>query len=52
MRKACGFKCQALHDDAAVLACMTCVELNPIRAGIAPSIETSDHTSIKKRLIE
>ncbi len=45
------FKCQALLDDAAVLACMAYVDLNPIRAGMAPSLETSNHTSIRNRLI-
>jgi REP element-mobilizing transposase RayT len=44
------FKCQALLDEAAVLACMTYVDLNPVRAGIAPDLATSHHTSIQRRL--
>ncbi len=44
------FKCQALLDEAAVLACMTYVDLNPIRAGIADDLEHSDFTTIQRRL--
>ena len=44
------FKCQALLDDAAVVACMAYVDLNPIRAGIADDLASSDFTTIQRRL--
>jgi hypothetical protein len=46
------FKCQALLDDAAILAAMSYVDLNPIRAGMAETPEASDYTSIAQRLRE
>ena len=44
------FKSQALLDEAAIIACMAYVDLNPIRAKIADTPETSKHTSIQNRL--
>jgi REP element-mobilizing transposase RayT len=44
------FKSQALLDEKALLTAMAYVDLNPIRAQMAQTPETSDYTSIQQRL--
>jgi hypothetical protein len=44
------YKSQPLVDDAALLSCMAYVDLNPVRARIATTPETSEHTSIRERV--
>jgi len=44
------FKSQALLDEQALLAAMAYVDLNPIRAGMAESLQGSEHTAVKARL--
>ena len=44
------YKAQLLLDEAAVLACAMYVDLNPIRAAIAQSLEDSDFTGAKARI--
>jgi hypothetical protein len=44
------YKSQALLTEDALLSCMAYVDLNPVRACMADTPETSDYTSIKERI--
>lgn len=43
------YRSQALLDEKALAACLAYVDLNPVRAGIAETPETSEFTSIEER---
>ena len=45
------FKCRELLDDEAVLTCSLYVDLNQIRAGMAPTLEASRHSAIRQRIL-
>ena len=44
------YKVQALLDEAALAACLAYIDLNPVRAKMATTPETSAHTSISLRI--
>jgi len=44
------YKAQLLLDEASLLACAAYVDLNPVRAALAESLETSDYTGAKDRI--
>lgn len=44
------YKSQALLTEEAVLSAMAYVDLNPVRAGMAKTPESSQHTSIRERI--
>ncbi len=46
------FKSQALLNEQALLSCMAYVDLNPVRVGIAESLDESEFTSIEQRVKE
>jgi hypothetical protein len=46
------FGCELIEDEASLLACMAYVDLNPIRAMLAQSLEESDHTGAFERIHE
>jgi REP element-mobilizing transposase RayT len=46
------FKSQALLDEGALITCMSYVDLNPVRAGLAKTLEDAEFTSIQTRLFE
>ncbi len=44
------FRAIRIDDEESLLACAAYVELNPIRAALAESLEQSEYTSIKRRI--
>jgi hypothetical protein len=46
------FRSQPILDERGLLVCMAYVDLNPMGAGLADSLETSEYTSIQERLFE
>ena len=48
-RELSNIKCQLLRDERALLAAMTYVDLNPVRANMALGLNRSKYTTVRKR---
>lgn len=46
------YRAARLVDEASLLACAAYVDLNPIRAAMAETLEASDHISVQRRIGE
>ena len=44
------YKSVRLLDEASLLVCTAYVDLNPVRAAMAQTVEQSDHTSVQRRI--
>ncbi|MEI7460278.1 MAG: hypothetical protein WCK15_12780, partial [Pirellula sp.] len=44
------FKAVRILDEESLLACAAYVDLNPIRAALAETLEASDYTSVQRRI--
>ena len=44
------FKCIGLLDETAVISCTAYIDLNPVRAGLVPTPEASEYTSVFDRI--
>ena len=44
------YRAVRLIDEESLLACAAYVDLNPIRAAMAQTLESSDHTSVQRRI--
>ena len=44
------YRAVRLMDEESLLACAAYVDLNPIRAALAETLEASDHTSVQRRI--
>jgi hypothetical protein len=45
-----GYRAVKLLDESPILACVAYVDLNPICAGMAETLEESEFTSVQRRI--